>query len=258
MKFVVVKKKSLIVYTLASITLALLVFITSVTGYGAIAVGKTTRKLPIYCVDTPNKQVALSFDASWGADNTLNILNTLSNYGIKANFFCVGFWAEKYADTLKKLHDSGIMEIGTHSNAHGHMSKFTAKQIEEDLTSSLSTIERITGTKPSLFRAPYGEYSDTLLTTAQNLGLYTIQWDVDTLDWKDLTANQIATRVLNQAKAGSIVLMHNDGKNTVKALPLIIEGLKNKGYTFVTISELIYKDNYEIDHTGKQIRLKDR
>ncbi|MBR2989131.1 MAG: polysaccharide deacetylase family protein [Clostridia bacterium] len=243
---------------LASITLALLITVVSVTGYGAIAVGKTTRKLPIYCVDTPNKQVALSFDASWGADKTLDILSVLSNYGIKANFFCVGFWAEKYADTLKKLQDSGVMEIGTHSNSHGHMSKFSKAQIEEDLSLSLSTIERITGTRPNLFRAPYGEYSDTLITTAQSLGLYTIQWDVDTLDWKGLTANQIATRVLNKAKSGSIILMHNDGEHTVKSLPLIIEGLKNKGYEFVTIGELIYKDNYEIDHTGKQIRLKDR
>ena len=117
-------------------------------------------------------------------------------------------------------------------------------------------IAAATGKEITLFRAPFGEYSDKVLDVAESKGLYTIQWDVDTLDWKGLTASQISVRVLKKANKGSIVLMHNDGKHTVSALPLIIEGLKNKGYNFVCVSELIYKDNYEIDHTGKQIRIE--
>lgn len=256
MKFVVLKRKSVIAWTLMSLGIVALIAINALTGYGALAVGKTTRKLPIYCVETAEKQVALSFDASWGADKTLSIFSTLKEYGIKANFFCVGFWAEKYAETLKTLSNSGVFEVGTHSNTHPHMAKLNESQIRAELTTSLDTIQRITGTRPNLFRAPYGEYNDTLINTASDMGLYTIQWDVDTLDWKDISANQIATRVLNNAKNGSIILMHNDGKNTVSALPLIIEGLKNKGFKFVTIGELIYKDGYEIDHTGKQIRIE--
>ena len=93
-----------------------------------------------------------------------------------------------------------------------------------------------------------------MLKTAEDLGLYTIQWDVDSLDWKDLSAGQITNRILNGVKPGSIVLMHNDGKNTLAALPAIIEGLKNKGYSFVTIGELIMREDYTIDHTGRQIR----
>ena len=256
MKFLILKKRKVVAFLLS--ILALVVSLTTMWTSGAhvVMAGHTTRKLPIYCVDTNEKNIALTFDASWGADKTLKILEVLQNYDIRATFFCVGFWAEKYSDTLKKLSESGRMEIGTHSNTHPHMSKLSSEQIVAELDTSISIIKGITGKEITLFRAPFGEYSDKVLDVAESKGLYTIQWDVDTLDWKGLTASQISARVLKKANKGSIVLMHNDGKHTVDALPLIIEGLKNKGYNFVCVSELIYKDNYEIDHTGKQIRIE--
>jgi polysaccharide deacetylase family sporulation protein PdaB len=198
--------------------------------------------------------VAISFDASWGAEKTPLILDTIEKFDIKANFFAVGAWAEKYREQLKMLSDSGRMEIGTHSNTHPNMKKLSREKINLELSTSKSIIEEITGKKVELFRAPYGEYDDKLLQEAEKLGLQTIQWDVDSLDWKDLSSEQIANRVVSGAKKGSIILMHNDGKNTVAALPAIIAGIKNKGLSFVTIGELIYKDNYHIDHTGRQIR----
>ena len=254
MRFLVVKRSGIVKTTVIAVLLALLMGTVGVTGAAAVYGGKTTRKLPIYSVETEEKAVALSFDASWGADKTQDILDTLTRYEIKANYFVVSFWAEKYPDMLKKLGDSGRVEIGTHSNTHPHMPKLSRNQIELELTASVNIIEKCTEKKVELFRPPFGDYNDTLLEEAEKLGLYTIQWDVDTLDWKDLSAQAIAERVLNNVKNGSIVLMHNDGKNTVQALPLIIEGLKNKGYSFKTIGELIYRDNYEIDHTGRQIR----
>ncbi len=254
MRFLVVKRSGIVKTTVIAVLLALLLGTVGVTGAAAVYGGKTTRKLPIYSVETEEKAVALSFDASWGADKTQDILDTLTRYEIKANYFVVSFWAEKYPDMLKKLGDSGRVEIGTHSNTHPHMPKLSRNQIELELTASVNIIEKCTEKKVELFRPPFGDYNDTLLEEAEKLGLYTIQWDVDTLDWKDLSAQAIAERVLNNVKNGSIVLMHNDGKNTVQALPLIIEGLKNKGYSFKTIGELIYRDNYEIDHTGRQIR----
>ena len=254
MKFLVVKRSSILK---AAAIIALVVALTvtvGVTGAAAVYGGKTVRKLPIYSVETDEKAVALSFDASWGADKTLDILNTLERYDIKANYFVVSFWAEKYPEELKKLHGSGRVEIGTHSNTHSHMRKLSRSQVELELTASCDIIEKITGKRPDLFRAPFGEYDDKLLEEAEKQNLYTIQWDVDSLDWKDLSAQKMAERVLSGVGSGSIVLMHNDGKNTVQALPLIIEGLKNKGYSFKTIGELIYRDNYVIDHTGRQIR----
>ncbi len=254
MKFWVVKKSGIIKTIVLAVTLAILVSAVSVTGAAAVYNGNTTRKLPIYSVATDEKKVALTFDAAWGADSTEGILKTLTDYDVKANFFVVSFWAEKYPEMLKKLHDSNRIEIGTHSNTHPHMPTLSSEQMKLELTTSTSVIENITNQKVELFRAPFGDYSDTLLSTAEDLGLYTIQWDVDTLDWKGISSEQIATRVINNVQNGSIVLMHNDGKNTLKALPAIIEGLKNKGYTFCTVGELIYKDNYYIDHTGRQTR----
>ena len=254
MKFWVVKRSSILKAVAVIVLLVALTVSVGVTGAAAVYGGKTTRKLPIYCVETDEKAVALSFDASWGADKTSDILETLERYDIKANYFVVSFWAEKYSDELKKLHDSGRVEIGTHSNTHSHMNKLSRSQVELELTASCDIIEKITGVRPDLFRAPFGEYDDKLLEEAEKQGLFTIQWDVDSLDWKDLSAQKMAERVINGVRNGSIVLMHNDGKNTVQALPLIIEGLMNKGYSFKTIGELIYRENYAIDHTGRQIR----
>ena len=255
MKFVTLRKKSIIAFCIASVLVTLLIVGIGLTGSAQVWGGQSTRKLPIYCVDKGDeKSVAISFDACWGNEKTAGILETLEKHDVKANYFVVGSWAEQYKDDLKMLADSGRVEIGTHSNTHPHMPKLSVKQMELELTTSNAIIENITGKKVELFRAPFGDYSDAMLKTAEDLGLYTIQWDVDSLDWKDLSAGQITNRILNGVKPGSIVLMHNDGKNTLAALPAIIEGLKNKGYSFVTIGELIMREDYTIDHTGRQIR----
>ena len=132
------------------------------------------------------------------------------------------------------------------------MSKLNAADIKAELTSSAGAIEKITGEKVELFRAPYGDYDDELIKTASELGFYTVQWDVDSLDWKDLSASDIAMRVINGVKNGSIILMHNNGLHTAEAVPIILETLKNRGYTFVPVGELIYRENYVIDGTGMQ------
>lgn len=256
MRLVLIEKKRLLSAIALSLVLVAATVATYFTGAHVIVAGKTTRRLPIYCVQTDEKKVALSFDASWGADKTEAILACLDSYDIRANFFTVGFWAEKHPELLKKLSDSGRMEIGTHSNTHPHMSKLSESEIKLELESSCRIISEITGKAPELFRAPFGEYTNSVIETAESLGLYTIQWDVDTLDWKGLSAGEMSARVMKKVQPGSIVLMHNDGEHTVEALPLIIEGLKNKGYSFVTVGELIYRSGYEIDHSGKQIRIE--
>lgn len=209
------------------------------------------RKLPIYSVSTAEKKVAISFDCAWGVEYTDKLLETMKKHGVKCTFFAVEFWVEKYPEYARKIVDAGH-ELGTHSKTHPYMSKLTKAQIEEELVSSSAAIERVTGVKPTLFRPPYGDYNNTLVETAQELGLYTIQWDVDSLDWKNLSAGEIALRIINGAKEGSIILCHNNGLHTADALPMIFSTLHNRGYEFVPIGELIYKDNYAIDHTGKQ------
>lgn len=254
MHFITIKRSSIVAVLVLALALIGSIVGVALTGTSSVYFGKTTKKLPIYCVQTDEKVVALSFDAAWGSDSTQKILDTLTEYDIKANYFVVSFWAEKYADLLKSLSDSGRVEVGTHSVTHPHMAQKSRSEIALELSDSVKTIESITGKKVELFRPPFGEYTDTVIEECEKQGLYPIQWDVDTLDWKGISAEQIAARVVNNVTNGSIVLMHNDGANTAAALPAIITALKDAGYTFKTIGELIYRDNYTIDHTGKQIK----
>lgn len=247
----VINLKNILAFVL---TLAMLVVL-SVSAYstGAYAVfyGNTPRLLPVYSVEREDKTVSITFDCAWGTEYTDQILNALKVSSVRATFFMVEFWTEKYPEFVKKI-DAHSCEIGTHSSTHSYMSKQNAEEIKKELTTSSKAIEDVTGKKVELFRAPYGDYDDELIKTASELGYYTIQWDVDSLDWKDLSASDIAMRVINGVKNGSIILMHNNGLHTAEAVPIILETLKNKGYSFVPIGELIYRENYIIDGTGCQ------
>lgn len=254
MKFAVTSKRAVLAVVLTVALLATAIAAVTVTDSECVYFGYSPRRIPIYSVDREDKVVALTFDAAWGADSTMKILSVIEEYDACATFFSVGMWAEKYPDELKALSESGRFEIGTHSNTHPDMGNMSAAAITDELETSCDLIEHVTGKRPELFRPPYGSYSDTLIDTAQSLGLTTIQWDVDTLDWKGLSAGDIADRVLGSVRNGSIVLMHNNGEHTAEALPLILEGLKAQGYTFMKTGDMIYRENYEIDHTGRQIR----
>ena len=213
------------------------------------------RDLPIYSVDLEEKKIAISFDCAWGIDHTDTLLSIMKEHNIRCTFFAVQFWVEKYPEYAKKIVDMGH-ELGTHSHTHSYMSKQSVAEIKDELTTSSQAIERVTGQKVTLFRPPYGDYDNDVIQTSLSLGIYPIQWDVDSLDWKNLSANEIALRIVNGAKPGSIILCHNNGMHTAEALPILFTTLKNRGFTFVPIGELIYKENYYIDHNGKQIQNK--
>lgn len=229
-----------------------LVCVTLVLGMGGYSqVYANSREVPIYCVDRQDNRVSISFDAAWGADKTRAIMDVCDSYGVKATFFLVGFWVDKYPDVVAEISSRGF-EIGTHSATHPQMSKLTEAQCREELLSSGKKIFEITGKPVELFRPPFGDYDNQLLTVAKGLGLYTIQWSVDSLDWKGLSAREIAERV-QKAQSGDIILCHNNSDHIVEALPLIFEAARLKGLTFVPIGELIYKQGYHIDNSGKQI-----
>ena len=218
----------------------------------AVFYGENLRKLPIYYVKTDEKKIAISFDCAWGVDYTDKLLDTMEKENVRCTFFAVEFWSAKYPEYLKKIADAGH-EIGTHSATHPYMSKLDKKTVIKELTTSKEIIEKTTGKKVELFRPPYGDYGDLLIDTAAELGLYTIQWSVDSLDWKDLSANEIKKRVVSKAHNGAIVLFHNQGLHTFEALPEIISELKSQGYEFVPIGELIYRGNYSMGADGAQI-----
>lgn len=212
---------------------------------------KTTRKLPIYSVARTDKAVAISFDCAWGVEHTDAILDALEKNEIRCTFFAVQFWVEKHPEYAKKIVEAGH-ELGTHSKTHPYMSKLSKEAIDEELSSSCKAIEKATGVHPTLFRPPYGDYDDLLVERASEQKLFTIQWDVDSLDWKNLSATEIALRIINGVGSGSIILCHNNGLHTAEALPMVFSTLKNRGFSFLPIGELIYQSGYEIDHTGKQ------
>ncbi len=251
MKFFTVKLKTLL--SAGAILAAFIVALVAADLTGAVEVySSTNRFLPIYCVGREDNRIAISFDCAWGVEHTDDILKNLEEGNVKATFFTVEFWAKEHPDYLKKVSDAGH-EIGTHSATHSYMSRLSESEIKGELRSSADAITAVTGKTVELFRPPFGDYDDLLIDTANAMGLYPIQWDVDSLDWKDLTASDIAERVISRVKSGSIILCHNNGLHTAEALPIIIDTLKAKGFTFVPIGELIYRENYTIDATGKQI-----
>jgi len=143
----------------------------------------TSRELPIYSVDCYEKKAAITFDCAWGADDIPDILNTLKKENIKATFFLVGQWAEKYPETVKMIFDDGH-DIGNHSYSHFRMGTLDEEKIKEEIIKCSETIKNITGSSIDLFRAPYGDYNNTVIRTAKKLGYFTIQWDVETLNTK--------------------------------------------------------------------------
>lgn len=238
-------KKSIVA---TAICLVAVLIVCALGGYTAVLAEK--RKIPIYRVDTTQQLVSISFDAAWGADKTLQILDVCDAYNVKATFFLVGFWVDKFPDMVAEIERRGH-EIGTHSQTHPQMSKLSQSQVESELTASCNKIVAITGKPVTVFRPPFGDYNNQLLTVAENLGLYTIQWSIDSLDWKGISAQQIASRV-NMSKQGDIILCHNNSDHIVQALPAIFLALQAKGLTFVPIGELIYKTNYTVDNQGVQ------
>jgi polysaccharide deacetylase family sporulation protein PdaB len=221
-------------------------------GAGVLAVvNPADRKLPIYSVATDQQRVAFSFDAAWGAERTPVLLDLLDKHGVKTTFFLVSFWVEDYPELAREISDRGH-EIGLHSTTHPHLNSLDPDDIRRELAENYRLINKVTGQKPWLFRPPFGEYSNKVLEAAEKEGLTTIQWSLDSLDWKELSAEAIIERILAGVKPGDIILFHNNGKNTPAAVDVILSRLRNEGYTIVPVSELIYKSDYYIDHEGKQ------
>lgn len=252
MKFWVVKSKYIkycFVVLLAVILLAI-----SFDGVKSTQVffGYSVKKTPIYCVQTQEKKVAISFDAAWGADKTEGIMENLKEFNANATFFLVGFWVDKYPELVKKIDEQGF-EIGTHSNTHPDMTTLSREVMESELDLSIGLIEKNIDKKVQLFRPPYGAYNNTLIDLCAEKNLYPIQWSVDSLDWKGLSAENIAQRIIGGVKPGSIILCHNNADNILPALPMILSRLKQMGYEVCSIGDLIMKDNYKIDRTGMQI-----
>ena len=253
MKLFLIKRKLLTAAACLLVAAGMFYIVNHPAIVGAAA---TTRQLPIYCVQRDQKVLSISFDAAWDNEDTQQLIDILAKYNIKATFFVVGDWVDKYPESVKALADAGH-EVMNHSNSHAHMSQLSRDEIIADVEACNDKIEAVTGVRPTLIRPPYGEYDDNVVTAIRSIGMEPIQWDVDSLDWKDLAAPEITKRVVKGVQPGSIALFHNAALHTPEALPGIIEALLQDGYTFVPISQIILPGqcgvDYTIDHTGRQL-----
>jgi len=250
MRYIIITKKTIIICGAVILAIALFFCIFKVNEEFVIANTKN-KLLPIYSVQRNDKKIAISFDAAWGNEDTEQLISILKRFNAKATFFVVGEWVDKFPNSVKALADAGH-DIENHSDTHPHMPKLSHTDMIKEINDCNNKIQNITKRRPQLFRPPYGDYDNNLIKAVSEQGMFCIQWDVDSLDWKNKTAFEIENKVVGKVNDGSVVLFHNAAKNTPEALPDILEKLTQKGYEFVTVSELIYLDNYYIDHTGRQ------
>ncbi len=248
---VTVKKASIIGAVSLLIAFAVLAAAVGVTDSAGVYFCKSTRKIPVYGVETDKKVIALTFDAAWGADKTQGILDVMEQYGAKGTFFLVGFWIDKYENETKAIAEAGF-DIGNHSRNHLNMPKLSDNEIKNEIEYVNDRVFDLTGKKPKYFRAPFGDYSNKLMTSLEELNMVGVQWSIDSLDWKGLSAKQIYERVVPKAKSGDIVLFHNNSDHVLDALPLVLSALKGQGFEFVTLSQLVHTEGYTIDSNGIQ------
>ncbi len=247
MKYVLLKKRQLILCAVALFVTVTLIF----TASSMISAAKK-RVLPIYSVDRDDKRISLTFDAAWSADDTDDIIRLLENYDVKATFFCVGTWIDANPDAVKKLHEAGH-EIMNHSDKHPHITNISEERFLEDLEACNEKIKAITGKEPTLYRGPYGEYDDKTVAAVNSFGMHFVQWSADTVDWKkENDSKKQIENVTKRISSGGIILMHNGTEHTVETLSGLLQNLTNAGYKFVPVTELIFTENYEIDQNGIQ------
>lgn len=239
-------------YLVSMLTVAMLIIFSNIGNIKSIQTSSVPKYLPIYNVKTDEKKIAFTMNCAWNADDIDSILETLKNNNVHITFFMVGDWVDKYTEAVKKINEAGH-EIGSHSNTHPHVNKLSAEKNLEEINLSVAKIQKITGQKTNIYRAPYGEYNNTVIKTAEENGYYTIQWNLDTLDYKGLTGEQMWNRLKNKLENGAIILSHNGTKHTADSLDMLIKNIKSKGYEIITVSQLIYKDNYIINGNGTQI-----
>lgn len=207
------------------------------------------RELPLYSVERPDNLISVTFNCAWGNEDIDSILDTLNKYNCKSTFFIVGEWGKKYPESVKKIKENGH-EIGTHSYNHRDYTKISAKELEEDIKKCDDIIFDITGEVPNLVRTPSGAYNNAVVKSIESLGKICVQWSRDSVDYNNASAEDIYRRSVEKTTNGDILLMHTGTPNTATALPRVLDSLTSR-FKPVTVSELMYADNYYVDNTGR-------
>ena len=220
-----------------------------------IATSHYQSELPIYCVDTPKKVVALTFDSAWGDEDLPDIRAILKKHNAPATFFVTGEWAKKHPDAIRSIDQAGH-EVANHGNSHKHMPQISKEEMAAEIQGCHNAVYDIIGKDMTLFRAPYSDWNDDVVSIAHSMGYSAINQSVDSLDWKDYGVDSIVRTVCEHKdlENGSIILLHNGATYTKDALDLLLTNLEKEGYSFIKVSSLIYTSDYYLDHTGKQFK----
>ena len=253
--FIILNKDKILAYVVSVLTVITLFGVANLMMNTEVIETSTsiTTKLPIYNVQTEEKKIAFTINCAWSADDIDEILETLRANEVKITFFVVGEWVDKNPEAVKRIHEEGH-EIGNHSNTHPHVNNLTYEQNLDEIKKCSEKIEQITGQKTILYRTPYGEYNDNVIRVSSENGYYPIQWSKDTLDYQALTGEQMWKRIGENLQNGDIILSHNGTAHTSDSLDMIIKNIKEKGFEIVKVSDLIYKQDYEINNNGTQIK----
>lgn len=186
-------------------------------------------------------KIALTFDDGPHPRYTMEILSVLQEYGIRATFFFVGENVLYYADTARAVAQAGH-EIGNHTYSHARPDKLDRADLDRELRQCEEIIQRVTDTSPKLFRPPQGNWNSNVYALARERDYDIILWNIDTLDWAHTPSEEICAHVLERICSGDIILMHDyhsNGCTTLTALRTLIPQLLERGFHFVTVSELI-------------------
>lgn len=253
--FLIFNKEKIQTYAVSILTVAVLIAIANIKDISAVPTFAPEKYLPIYNVQTEENKIAFTMNCAWNADDIDSILETLQKNNIKITFFMVGDWIEKFPEAVKKIKDAGH-EIASHSDTHPHVNNLTYEENINEIEKSNDKIEKITGNRTKIYRAPYGEYNNTVIKATRDKGYFCIQWNLDTLDYTGITGDEMWNRLKEKIKAGDIILSHNGTKHTADSLDMIIKNIKAKGLEVVRISDLIYQENYTINNNGTQIKSK--
>ena len=215
-----------------------------------VQTSNTILKMPIYKVNISEKKLALSINCTENMDNIDVILDILSKMQVGATFFITGNLIDKYPNEVKKIISNNNNELGNLCNKYSSLKGESNEDIRKEIVECLQKLENITGTENRLLRFPYGEYNNNILEIAESENMQAIQWNIDSLDYNDLKADEMWEIIEENILPGSIILMHNEYIS--ESLEIIIHNIKEKGYTITNISNIIYKDNYEINEKGEQ------
>lgn len=222
-----------------NLALAAIVLAVGLVGFwgGNAAAVSYENDVLYYCGDENSANVSLTFNVYEGTDNVLKILDILDEYNAKATFFIGGAWADDNIDAVREIYARGH-ELGSHGYFHKDHSKMSKAANTEEIRPSVKLLEMIIGQKINLFAPPSGAFSENTINACAEMNLKVIMWSRDTIDWRDKDVKLLVGRATNNLKAGEIILLHPKAQ-TVKALPEILNYIREHGLNAVTVSQNI-------------------